>query len=168
MGNSVKAEAFFDESSQMWTSSSFVPEQRVLCSGISLDDFTRKRRTVTQLTKKVKQRELQDECDVHQTRIKGLNKRKCNRDWRTRHGLHTSRVRRMVENRTSLDSTSPSTEESTLHGRIGLRTNRIITSTIPSNKSHSLEQTTGRPSLSGELGTRGFQKSFITRSITSV
>ena len=49
-----------------------VPEQRAIPAGISLDNFTRKRRTVIQLPTG-EQRELQDEWDVNQTRIQGMN-----------------------------------------------------------------------------------------------
>ena len=44
----------------------------MLLSGVTLDDFTRKRTTVMQLPHG-EQRELQDEWDVSQTRLQGMN-----------------------------------------------------------------------------------------------
>ena len=50
----------------------FVPEQRILHAGISLDDSTRNPRTVIQLPNG-EQPALQDEWGMQQPRIRGLN-----------------------------------------------------------------------------------------------
>ena len=49
----------------------FVPEQRMLPSGVKLDDFARKRRTVLPLPNG-EQREIHDNRDETQIRIQGL------------------------------------------------------------------------------------------------
>ena len=71
MGNSYKDRCILRRVHKCRRVILFVPEQRILPSGISLDDLTRTRRTVIQLPNG-EQQELQAEWDTKQTQIHGL------------------------------------------------------------------------------------------------